>query len=193
MTVLLYWCAHADSRMGLSIVTFICSTNIHTNIHTYTHTYLHRMCICTVISGCEQRQIHTSTCPLSDQNLYGIILLYLSSASTRDRPETCGSPEQANNFAYHSTILFKLFRPRAGLVEVLRSRAQILDILLRNSFACGNLTLLASHFQLFHWRLSDPWKLAARQLPGWHAPSPDLTNTADNAMGLYVLPQQPTA
>jgi len=97
-------------------------------VQTYIHTYLHRMCICKVISGCEQRKIHTSTWPLSDQNLYSIIMLYLSSASTRDRPETCGRPEQANEFASHSTILYKLFRPRTGLAKVLRSRAQILDI-----------------------------------------------------------------
>jgi len=70
-------------------------------------------------------------------------------------PETCGSPRQSNNYNPFKPTFFERFQPRTGLPNpFLRARAQIANNFCRNSFVCGNLSLLAPYISIFWWHLS---------------------------------------
>jgi len=71
-------------------------------------------------------------------------------------------------------IFFELFRSRIGLENFFfRARAQTADNFRRNSFACGNLSLLTPLFPTAPVGVSAPlvgWRIG--QLPSWPAHSP---------------------
>jgi hypothetical protein len=58
-----------------------------------------------------------------------------------------------------SRIRVNIFRPRTGLGNILRMRAQTVDNL-RNSFSCGNVNLQAPYFRLFQLRRSVSYRVA---------------------------------
>jgi hypothetical protein len=64
-------------------------------------------------------------------------------------------------------IFFEFFWPGTGLAKILRACAQIVDKFQKNSFACGNLSLLAPHFWIFQRYLSSPCRLAPQAAAGW--------------------------
>lgn len=70
-------------------------------------------------------------------------------------PETCGSPRQSNNWNPFKPPFFECFQPRTGLPNLfLRVPAQIANNFYRNSFVCGNVSLLAPYFSVFWWHRS---------------------------------------
>jgi hypothetical protein len=83
-------------------------------------------------------------------------------------PETCGSPRQSNNWNPFKPTFFERFQLRTGLANLFfRAHVKIADNFCRNSFACGNLSLLAPYFWIFWWHLSTSCGLMPCQLPGW--------------------------
>ena len=95
------------------------------------------------------------------------------------RPETCWRPGLANNLAPLKTdILFNLGQ---GWRNFLKARAETADNFRRNSFVCGNLSLLAPYFRIFQWRGTPGG------CPVWSAlyygPGPRRSNTARS----YIL------
>ena len=59
-------------------------------------------------------------------------------------------------------ILFKIFRLRTGLADILKARTQITDNFRSKSFAWGNLNLPAPYLWLFQGRRSAPHRLTPR-------------------------------
>lgn len=81
--------------------------------------------------------------------------LLTTMCAEQDWPETCGSPRQSNNWNPFKPTFFERFQPRTGLSNLfLRTCAQIANNFCRNSFVCGNLSLLAPYFSIFWWYLS---------------------------------------
>jgi hypothetical protein len=78
-------------------------------------------------------------------------------------PRHVGTPGRLIIWLPLKQIFFKSFRRRTWLAKFLRARAPITDNFRRNSFACGNLSLLAPHFILYQWRLSAPYRLVLRE------------------------------
>ena len=60
---------------------------------------------------------------------------------------------------------FKFFRPRTGLVYILKERVQNVDYFQSSSFECGIPSFLAPYFRLFQWRLRAPYVLEPRPAP----------------------------
>ena len=85
-----------------------------------------------------------------------LLLFLMLLPCCQDRAEKCGCSGKANNLAP------RFFWPRTGLANFLGARDQIADNYVRNSFVCGNLSLLEPYFGLFHWSLSASYSLAPR-------------------------------
>jgi len=81
---------------------------------------------------------------------------------TQGRSETCGRPGQINNLVPLKPKFFKLFRPRTGLIYILKECVQNGEYCRSNSFTCGNPSFLAPYFPLFQRRLRVPYRLEPR-------------------------------
>jgi len=81
----------------------------------------------------------------------------------------------------------KVFGLRGGLWIFLRARAQIANTFQRNSFACGNLSLLAPYVTLIQAHCGACYRLAPQQLPDWPASEsgPALTTYISTCTGWF--------
>ena len=91
------------------------------------------------------------------------LLFYIEHAHNKGRPDTCVSPGPSNNLAPLQTYSLETLRPRTGLTNFLRARAQTVD-------NCGKLSLQAPYFRLLQCRLSAPYIQCRGELLGWPAP-----------------------
>ena len=98
----------------------------------------------------------SDTCIMIITSSYAVGFTY----SFQGRPETRGRPGKVNNVAPLKPNFLKLFRPRTGLANLLRARAQIADNFRRKSFSCRSLSLLALYLRLFQWRRSTRYRPA---------------------------------
>jgi len=99
----------------------------------------------------------------------------LTEGPGQGRPETSWRPGLANNLAPIKTdILFNLGQ---GWRNFLRARAETANNFRRNSFAYGNMSLLAPYCRLFQWRGCPVWSAL------YSGPEPSRSNTARS----YVL------
>jgi hypothetical protein len=85
--------------------------------------------------------------------------VYLCHA-TRAGPRHVGVPSRLIIWHPLKAIFFKLFGLGQDWRNFLRVGAKTADNFWRNSFAYGNLSLVAPYFQLFQWCLSAPYRFA---------------------------------
>jgi hypothetical protein len=100
-------------------------------------------------------------------------------AATAWHTVRCERRYHVNNLHYlclpsASNFSFNLLGLGQGWRKCWRARDQIADTFRRNTFACGNLNLLAPYFRFFQWRLNAPYTLRPGQLPGCPAPESGL-------------------
>jgi hypothetical protein len=82
-----------------------------------------------------------------------------------------GAPGRLIIWCPLKSSLFELFIGlEQGWRKFLRVRAKIADNFWRNSFACGNRSLLAPYFRLFQRRQRAPYSLALRAAAQWGHP-----------------------